>query len=347
MKKFLCGVADAYFYSTAEEILFVGKTMLDNSIEINVNNTVIEGGKGSPKQFVYFHGATLDVTLTETQFSLDYIAANLGEGVVTGTDMFFEENVTLTAGGAGAVTYTPKVTPDGNTTIYGWVTQQDGTVTKVTFSTKDFTLAGGATNEVVCVRYYRNDAAARYVEVPANIIPTIGRLVLDAQLFSSNSGDANGATLIGKVQVEISRAQLSGAQTISMSSTGVSNTPLKATALAYNEAGCNGSGTYAKIIEKIDSDFWYTNIRSLSIADDTITLANGTTQQLYVYAIPYSGSAFLCPVADLTFSSSVAGDCTVSAGGLLTWISDGASVISVAITNKNTVTCSIQVTCSV
>jgi len=345
MKKFLCGVADAYFYSTDEVLLFSSKSMLDDSLEINVSNTEIRAGKGDALQYNYFHTSSFNLTLTDVQFNLSMISANVGEEIATSTDIWHEEEITLTSGGAGSVTYTPKVTPDGDTTVYGWVTQQDGTTTRVTFSTKDFTLAGGATGEVVCVRYYKNDTAARYIEIPANIIPKIGRLVLEAQLFSSNSGDANGATLIGRVEVSIPRLQLSGSQTISMSSSGVSNTPLKGMALAHNEAGCNGSGVYAKITEVITNANWYDNVAYLAVLDDTITLTVGQTSQLAIYGIPSVGSAFLVPMTDLTFTSGTPAKATVSAGGLITYIAgSGTSLVTISITNKSAVTTAVNVT---
>jgi hypothetical protein len=345
MNKFLCGVTDAYFYSTNEVLLFSAKTMLDSAIEVNVGNTEISGGQGDALLFNYYHTSRLNLTLTDAQWSIEELAANFGQSVVTSTSIWEEENIVLEAGGAGSVTYTPVVTPDGDTTIYGWVTQTDGTATKVTFSTKAFTLAGGATGETVCVRYYRANTAARYIEIPANIIPKIGRLVLDAQLFSSNSGDANGATLIGRVSVEVPRAQLSGSQSISMTASGVSNTPLKATALAYNTAGCNGSGIYAKITEIVTNANWYDNCQYLAVLDDSITLTVGTTSQLVVYGVPTTGSAFIVPAADLTFTSGTPAKATVSAGGLITYIAgSGTSLVTISITNKSAVTTAVNVT---
>lgn len=347
MKKFLCGVADAYFYSTAETLLFSAKTCIDTAIEVNVGNTEISGGKGDALLLNYYHGSRMNLTLTDAQFSMEALAATFGQDIVTSTSVWEEENITLTGGGAGSVTYTPVLTPDGVTTIYGWVTQTNGTTTKVSFSTKAFTLAGGTTGEVVCVRYYRANTAARYIEVPANIIPKIGRLVLDAQLFSSNSGDANGATLVGRVSVEVPRAQLTGNQSLSLTASGVSNTPLKASALAYNTAGCNGAGIYAKITEVITNANWYDNVSYLAITDDTIAISAGTpTYQMTVYGIPSTGSAFIVPAADLTFTSGTVGTCTINASGLITRVAAGSSIITVAITNKNTVTLTATVTSS-
>lgn len=347
MKKFLCGVADAYFYSTDETLLFSAKSMLDTALEINVSNTEIRGGKGDTLLYNYFHTSSVNVTLTDAQWNLSAVAANIGEDIATSTSIWTEESCTLGGGGAGTVIGTPLVTPDGDTTIYGWVTQADGTTTRVEFTGSNFTLAGGASGEVVCVRYYEADTAARYIEIPANIIPKIGRLVLDAQLFSSNSGDANGATLIGRVEVSIPRLQLSGGQTLSMTSSGVSNTPLNGMALAYDEAGCSGAGVYAKITEVITNSNWYDLVVALAVSSgDDITLATGETETLSILAIPSVGSAFVPPYADLTFTSDTVGVATVNASGVVSRVSNGAAQILVEITNKDTVTTTVDVTCT-
>jgi hypothetical protein len=112
MKKFLCGVADAYFYSTDQVLLFSAKTMLDTAIEINVSNTEIRGGKGDTLLYNYFHSSNLNVTLTDAQWNLSAVAANIGEDIATSTSVWTEENVTLGGGGAGTVT--------GTVTVYGY-----------------------------------------------------------------------------------------------------------------------------------------------------------------------------------------------------------------------------------
>ena len=120
-----------------------------------------------------------------------------------------------------------------------------------------------------------------------------------------NSADVT-TNKIGMVQVIAPSVTLSGAFTLSMKADGVSNTPLSATALAYNGApgtdACANEPYYARIIEIIDSANWYDNVIGLSVQAGDFTMANSTTHNLLVWAIPASGSAFVAPNADLDFA---------------------------------------------
>ena len=47
MKKFLVSTADVYGYDSNDNLLFVGKTLLDSSIETTLSNTDVRAGKGN------------------------------------------------------------------------------------------------------------------------------------------------------------------------------------------------------------------------------------------------------------------------------------------------------------
>ena len=348
-KKFLVGVGNVYAYNKAtSDLLFTSKAMLDTSIEVSTDSTNINGGQGNPLQFIYFHTPEMSLTLTDTQFNLEMIAANVGSTIVTGDDVWTEETVTLGGGGAGSVTGTPIVTPDETSTIYGWVTQSDGTTTRVTFTGQGFTLAGGTSGEDVCVRFYETDSAARSVTINANFIPSSVRLVIDAQLASGDSSDISGSSIIGKVQFEIDTAQLSGSQSIEMSSSGVSTTPLTAMALASSAVGgCTGSGVYGAIKEIINSANWYDNVQFLAVANDPVELTHPDTEQLIVWAIPSTGASFQVPdLTSLTFVSGTPAVATVSVGSLVTSVSAGSSLISIEVTAKTSVATTANVVIS-
>lgn len=341
-KKFLVGVGQVFAYDSNENLLFTSKTLSTSGIEVSTSNTEIRGGQGNALQYVYYHTGAMSLNLTDTQYNLGMIAANVGSSIVTNNDIWDSEEVTLGAGGTGSVTNgTPKVTPDGNTTIYGWVEHGNGTSEKVAFTGSGFTSLLGSENDKVCVRYFRNDSASRSVTVEANFIPSIARIVIDTQLASSNT-DISGASIIGKVQVEVPKAQFSGAQSIEMTSDGVSNTPLTANALAYTSStgGCSSSGYYAKITEIINSASWYDNVIALAILDNDIDLEVGDPDvTLQVYAVPSSGSSFLVPdYGDLDFASSETDYATVGVHtGVVHAVAAGVSIITATIHDKNTV----------
>ena len=204
-KYFMTSVADAYMYDENDVLVATSKTLMDSSIEVSLSSTDVRGGKGNPLQYILFNGPELSLTLTDTQFSIDFLSQTLGSTLGTGVNVFSEETVTLGSGGAGTITGTPLAYT--TSTIYGWVTHSDGTNERVTFSGSNFTSASGSENDVVCVRYYNLDSAARQVTINANVIPNIVRAELEAQLANSESS----TNVVGKVVFTIPKLSLSGA----------------------------------------------------------------------------------------------------------------------------------------
>jgi len=334
MKKFLVSVANVRGYTQDDQLLFEGTTELDSSIETSLASTDVRGGQGNQLQYIFYHTAELKATITEAQFSLEYIALNVGSSINTGADMYTEETVTLVAG-AGSVVGTPITTND--TAIYGWVSFPDGTTERVTFSGKLFTTAQTSSAEDVCVRYYNNSSSARELKIAANMIPSTVKLVMEASLCSSDQT----TNKIGTVQIIIPKASMTGAFTLSMTPDSVASTPLSVRALAYNETGggCSGSEPlYARIIEQIDGVNWYDEVTSLAVVDGNFVLADSATKLLQIKAIS-SNSVFAPPVADLTFAGT---GVVVSDVGLVTGATGGGTVL-ITVTDKPEVELTITV----
>ena len=341
MKKFLVSTADVYGYDSNDNLLFVGKTLLDSSIETTLSNTDVRAGKGNQLQYIYYHTAEMNITINEAQFSLEFLALNTGSSIETGANIWTEESVTVT-NGAGVVTQgTPLAIQ--TQTIYGWVTKEDGTVERVAFTGANFTLADSSYNGTVCVRYYTNDAAARKVTVYADMLPSTIRLVMVGTLASSDST----TNQIGTVQIEVPRASMTGAFTLSMTPDAVAQTPLSVRALASTETagGCSGNRPiYATITEKINGAKWYDNVIALAIKGGDFDLKSGDSKTLQVYAIKNDGSAaFLAPVGGLTFVSSETSKATVE-GGIVAGVAAGSSTIKATITEVPEIDANVVVT---
>ena len=341
MKKFLVSTADVYGYDSNDNLLFVGKTLLDSSIETTLSNTDVRAGKGNQLQYIYYHTAEMNITINEAQFSLEFLALNTGSSIETGANIWTEESVTVT-NGAGVVTQgTPLAIQ--TQTIYGWVTKEDGTVERVAFSGANFTLADSSYNGTVCVRYYTNDAAARKVTVYADMLPSTIRLVMVGTLASSDST----TNQIGTVQIEVPRASMTGAFTLSMTPDAVAQTPLSVRALASTETagGCSGNRPiYATITEKVNGAKWYDNVIALAIKGGDFDLKSGDSKTLQVYAIKNDGSAaFLAPVGGITFVSSETSKATVE-GGIVSGVAPGSSTIKATITEVPEIDANVVVT---
>lgn len=338
-------VGKTFNYDANDNLLWTGKTLINSAIEISTGSQPINAGQGNALQMIYYHTGALALTQEEQQFNLTMLAKTLGSSIVTGASVWEEESVVLTASAGTVTAGTPIATSTG--TIYGWAELSDGSTERFTFSGSGFTLTGQSSG-TVCVRYYVSDSAARQVTVNANIIPSVVRTVVEAQMFTGDPNNVSTSTLVGTVQVEVPRLQLDGSATITLSSTGVSSTPIKGNALASAVAGCSSSGVYATITEVLDSANWYDNINIIAIADDTIAMSHPSTTTLQVWAVPTNGDApFIAPNADLSFTSGTTATCTAGLHtGLITTVASGTSTITVTITSKSSIATTATVTVS-
>lgn len=346
IKKFMTSVADVYGYDENNQLIFTAKTLLDSSIEVTLGNTEVRGARGNQLQYVYYHSNAMNITLNDTQFNLALLAATTGQAITIGSDVYTEETITLGASGSGTVTGTPLAVE--GTTIYGWVTQVNGTTERVTFSGSSFSSSSGSSGDVVCVRYYVANASARSITIPANVFPKVVRLVMEASL---NSGDVS-SNQIGTVQFIVYRATLSGSFTLSMTSDGVSQTPLTAMALAYQDsetAACSNVPVYAKIIEIVNTANWYDDLIAIAVEGGSFSLATTTgTKTLVVYGVTSNPSEapFIIDNAELSFTSGTPGVATAGLHtGLITGVSNGTSLITVVVDDKTSI--ETQLTCTV
>ena len=250
IKKFLVSVADVFGYDESDNLVFTSKTLLNSAMEVTLGSSEIRAGRGNQRIYTYFHTAALDITLEEAQFNLAMLGNTVGSDIVTGNNVYTEETITLGASGGGTVLGTPLAIQ--GTTLYGWVTQLDGDIDKVTFTGSTFATSSGTSGDVVCVRYYATDAASRSVTINANFIPKIVRLVMEAQL---NSSDVS-TNKIGTLQIIVPKFSLSGAFTLSLASDGVSNTPLKGMAYAFIDTESAACTSDAVNFAETYSDIW-------------------------------------------------------------------------------------------
>ena len=342
MKKFLVSTANVYGYDSDDNLLFVGTTLMDSSIETTLSNTDVRAGQGNQLQYIYYHTAEMNITINEAQFSLPYLALNVGSAITTGANVWTTETV-LFRSGAGNVAGTPLAI--SGTTLYGWVTDKDDNVERVEFTGSSFTMSNTSYNGNVCVRYYANDAAARQITVYADMLPSTIRLVMEAQLCSSDST----TNRIGTLQVEVPRASMTGAFTLSMTPDSVAQTPLTVRALSYtptNNGGCTANRpVYAQITEILFDRKWYDNVIALAIEGGDFSLVEGATKTLKVFAIPNDGSAaFLAPVSAITFSSDDDTKASIDNSGVVTAEAAGSATVKATITEKPSVDANVIVT---
>jgi hypothetical protein len=347
VRKFLTSVADVFAYDNNDNIVFAGKTLLDSSIEVSLGSAPVRGGRGNQLQYVYYHTGEMKFTLTDTQWNLAMLGATVGSEYEAGS--FYQEETVTVVASSGSVTDTPLAFL-GSGAVYGWATSPLGVTQRITFSGNGFTVTGGETSGAWCVRYYTaNLTSGQSITIKANMIPKVVKLVMETQL---NSADVT-TNKIGIVQIIAPTVTLSGAFTISMKSDGVANTPLTGTALAYNgPAGsdaCAAEPYYAKIVEIIDSTYWYSNVIGIAIEGGDFHQATSASTTLVVWAIPSTGGAFKATNSELTFSILNGYSASNISLGLHTGVfstgsaSSGSAMLNAYITSASTIEANARV----
>lgn len=335
-RQFLAGVATVDIL-VGDQLVATANTLVDSSITVGSTAEDVRGGTGAKLLGKYFHTSTFDVNLTDVLFKLEYLAFQTGSAIQQISDVFTSEQVTLTAGGAGTIVGTPADYQSCGT--IGWAAKPGSDVyTKVTFTDKAFTISGAAEGDIYCVKYISTDNAARQITISSSFIPSEVTLVMTANLYRAggrDKNDLNSSSKVGTVQILVPRFLFNGAQEISMTATGVANSPIAGSALDNPSADCSEGGYYAIITEQIAGASWYDNVFALAIEDSDVELtAPSGTQTLSVYALPVAGAAFKPPYEDLTFTSAADATASVTAEGVVTGKTAGNTTITVAIKNK-------------
>lgn len=335
-RQFLAGAATVDML-VGDQLIATATTLLDSSITVGSTAEEIRGGPGAKLLGKYYHTSTFDINLTDVLFKLEYFAFQTGSAIQQIADVFTSEQVTLGAGGSGTITGTPAVYQSYGT--IGWAAKPGSDAyQKITFTEKAFTVAGAKEGDIYCVKYISTDNAARQITISSSFIPGEVTLVMTANLYRAGGrgeNDVNNSSKIGIVQVLVPRFQFNGSMELSMTSTGVANSPIAGSALDNPSADCSDGGYYAIITEQLSGSSWYDNVFALAIEDSDIELATTTgTATLSVYALPLNGAAFKPPYEDLTFTSAANGTATVTQEGVVTGVAKGSTTVTVSIKNK-------------
>lgn len=268
---FLAGVANAEIFD-GDELFASARTLIDSSITIGVTAEDVRGGKGAALLGKYFHTTSFGLKMTDALFNIEYLAANVGAELETNGDVFTDE--TLTTDGAGVLTLTKVAVPiRSNGSVFAYIKPSTSTTdTRTKYSvTGGNTVTGLTANTTYCVRY-RYNAQGTSIKVSSTFVPATLHVVLTASLFSGDANNPTSGTEVGSLTIDVPRFLLSGAQELSMTSTGAAQTSFEGSALASGGSGCEGGSIYATITQVILDTRWYTGASGLVIEDNNITL---------------------------------------------------------------------------
>lgn len=284
------------------------KTLTDSSINLSVSAEEVRGGQGAQLLGQFFHTSNFGLTLTDSMFHLEYIAAQVGGEIIDGGYGMVDEQIEIGANGvAPALKELPIALLEGMNPIIWYnapgdseyatfevVPGADGTMpTSVVLK-----IPGAKEGDKFCVHYFADKEAARKLIVSANFVPEELIVFLTTRLFAGDASAPETGKPVGSVTVKIPRFQLNGTADIAMAMASAATVQMQGTALAYDD-DCNGA-KYAEIVEYLAVSL-YDGYESLVIADGTEAVG----QVPQVYAVGTKKTPILMNNAELTFTPAL------------------------------------------
>lgn len=298
---------------------FSANTLTESTMNISVTAEEIRGGSGNRLLGKIFHDTNFGVNLTDAMWSLEYMAAQIGEEISkgeanllksytttidkidadTGIVTFAEDEALQNLGTmfAGASTFCS----DANKQIF-WVKDCNGKVYTVEVEGGVYTIKdanGLKDTDQVCVTYPEKHSDVEQLIVNAAYAPKEFSLFLTGKLFQGDSCKKSDGKYVAKLVIEIPRFQLDGTVDLTLNPSSAATVALNGIALAY---GCNcgedAQGEYAKMSiipvgnAAADTDKYkgYTKIvvqdaESLKAGDPIIVYMTGDKKM----PVPYKG----------------------------------------------------------
>ena len=244
---------------------FSANTMTDSTLNISVTAEEVRGGWGNQLLGKIFHDTNFGVNLTEAMWSLDYLAAQIGEEVKKGAGKDLKSVTgTVTDGALTATIPTgDEIAPmfdkaagfcaAADKTLIVWVKDCNDemftyTATKGEGSAYTCTIVGEAkpANGAVCVTYPTEVTDCEQLIVTAAYAPKEFSLFLYGKLFAGNGCQKSKGKYAGKITIEIPRFQLDGSVDLTMNPSSAASVSLNGQALASG-CSCDGEPQYATI----------------------------------------------------------------------------------------------------
>lgn len=334
MNRYLAGVGRALLIR-GNELIGVAKTLTDSTFDFAITSEDIRGGSSNMLWGRYFHDSTLNLTLTDSMFKLEYIAASLGTSVQSGGLSIMEEQVAASSGIITA-SQTPVATMGS---VIGWYKlPADDVWTVATFNGKNISVTGASDNTAYCLKYFYENVNSRSIKLNANYIPDELHIVIINDLFNGDiSVDPVNTSKVGRLVTDIPRFQLDGSQNLSLTSSGAATTSLSGSALAITDINsCDEEAYYGTMTEEIFGETWQDKVIALAVADADLDLSNSEEVTLSVYAVFGGGMASAKKDnSNFTFTVESGTSATVSSDGVVTASAstDGVTVIEVSLTD--------------
>lgn len=343
------GTAKITFFNTStDDVIYSSNKLQTSQIQTSVNLGAIQGGLGNATLINLPDTPNFTLNMTAADFSLDAQGMQVGSTPHYNAPILVRESATLT-GGKLTVSGTP-VAPVGTST--GNIV---GTVNGVAylFSGKELTITGGTEGANYCVEYWVNKLQSRQLDILTMFAPMIVRALIEAPVFSSETGDLTTGSRVGTLYITVPRLQLNGDLNIDMSQTTASTTVLNGTALSFDEyqtttgnACAQNEPKLAYMSVDLSDEDTYDNVTALAVIGGGVSGAAGDVVASPLVLVMNNGETQpISNYADFTFAAESTVATVDSTTGAITIGSAGGDIkVAAASTiGRSDLTANIQV----
>lgn len=335
-ERFLANVGHALIFK-GNDFVGTASTLTENTFSFSATPNEVRGGKSNPLLGRWFSDSTLNVTLTNATFKLEYLAWTLGTTIEQGGTAIYESGAageTVTAAGQIELANKPAAF---NGTMIGWYKKPANATWSIASISETggkyyMTIGGAQVNDVYCVKYPYMDENARMMTIPADFNPDELRVVIINDLYNADINTDASASVVGRLITDIPRLGLDPSQDLTLNATSSAPTQISGTAFRYTGGeSCVDEAVYGSMTEQIYGAKWQDNAAFIVAENSEMELAQSDTETAIIRVVFNNNVASQRKDnSNFTFTK-ISGDATVTSTGVVTGGSE-ASVISVALT---------------
>lgn len=336
-EKFLANVGTALIFR-GNEFAGVGNFLTENTFSFSASPNEVRGGANNPLLGRWFSDSTLNVTITNATFKLEYLAWALGTTIEQGGTSFYESQDGEKVVTAGQIELKNKPAAF-NGAMIGWYKKPAETgwsIGAITETGGKYYLAvsGAQVNDIYCIKYPYMDENARMIAIPADFNPDELHVVLLNDLYNADINTNSAASKVGRLITDIPRLSLDPSQDLTLNATSSAPTHLTGTALRYTSGeSCESTASYGTMTEQVYGAKWQDSVKFIAPENGDIDLSTNETETLIMRVI-YGGSVASQRKDNSNFTFTVLeGNSIVSTSGVVTAAgAAGKTVIGITLT---------------
>lgn len=341
MERFLANVGHALIFR-GDQFVGTAQSMTENTFSFSATPNEVRGGKFNPLIGRWFSDSTLNVTLTNATFKLEYLAYTLGTTIEQGGTAVYE------TAGAGETVTANKVTLTKTPaaflgTMIGWYKKPSdsgwtvGTITQQG-SVYSLNIPNAEADSKYCIKYLYMDENARMMPIPADFNPEELHVIIINDEYNADINTDTSASIVGQLITDIPRLGLDPSQDLTLNATSSAPSQLSGTAFRYMETdNCSGEASYGTMTEQVNGAVWQENVEALAVANNDLKLSTNGTATAEVYAVFTAGmSSKKIDNTACTFAVDSGSAVQVSNAGVITAKATGTATVSVNLTGYTT-----------